>query len=189
MSQHSGNTVVSWSVNPEYIVQREEHHTSSLKNRLSAARRVKDKGFKVSFHIDPLIYHPEWKKHYGQLVEQITSLFSPEEVTHISLGALRFQAEQKAMMRKRFGMKSLVCQGEFFHSSDGKLRYDQEMRREMFDYILNLFKKHSASWPCFLCMETPENWLSLMQAPAKKITTIKKDFDLSLINKVSTHPS
>ena len=185
--KHSGNTVISWSVNPEYIIQKEEHKTSSLKQRLSAARRVKDKGFKVSFHIDPLIYCPEWRRHYGQLIEQITGLFSPEEVTHISLGALRFQASQKAIMRKRFGMQSLVCQGEFFRSLDGKLRYDQEIREEMFEYILNLLKKHSANWPCFLCMETPETWLNLMKAPAKKISTIKKDFDLSWINKVSSH--
>ena len=183
--KHSGNTVVSWSVNPEYIVQKEEHQTSSLKKRLQAARRVKDKGFRVSFHIDPVIYHKEWKNHYGQLIQQITNLFSPEEVTHISLGALRFQPEQKAIMRKRFGMKSLVCQGEFFRSGDGKLRYDQEIRQEMFEYILNLLKKNSSHWSCFLCMETPENWLNLMKVPAKKIPAIKKDFDLSLINQSS----
>ena len=94
---HSGNVVVSWSVNPEYIVQKEEHKTSSLKQRFSAARRAKNKGFKVSFHIDPLIYHSDWKKHYGQLIEQITKLFSPEEINHISLGALRFQTEQKSL--------------------------------------------------------------------------------------------
>lgn len=173
---HKGNTVVSWSVNPEYIVQQEEHNTSSLKQRLSAALRAKKKGFKVSFHIDPMIYHPQWKENYSQLIQQITSSFSPEEVKHISIGALRFQTEQKAIMRKRFGMKSLVCQGEFFPSVDGKLRYDQEIRQEMFEYILKLFKKHSPHWPCFLCMETPENWLNVMKAPAKKIPTIKKDF-------------
>ena len=183
--KHSGNTVVSWSVNPEYIVQKEEHKTSSLKQRLEAARRIKDKGFQVSFHIDPLIYHSEWKKHYGQLIEQITGLFSAKEVKHISLGALRFQTSQKSIMRKRFGMESLVCQGEFFRAKDGKLRYDQEMRQEMFKYILDLFKKNDPNWPCFLCMETPENWLHLMKTPAKKIPIIKKDFDLSLINKVS----
>ena len=83
-------------------------------------------------------------------------------------------------MRKRFGMKSLVCQGEFFPAKDGKLRYDQEIRQEMFEYIIQLFKKDSASWSCFLCMETPEIWLNTMKAPAKKISTIKKDFDLSL---------
>ena len=180
--KHAGNTVVSWSVNPEYIVQKEEHQTASLKQRLSSARRLKDKGFRISFHIDPLIYHPDWKKHYRQLVKQITDLFSAKELTHISLGALRFQTEQKALMRKRFGMKSLVCQGEFFHSVDGKLRYDQEVRQEMFEYILNLFKQNSEEWPCFLCMETPENWLNIMKAPAKKMPAIKKDFDLSLIN-------
>ena len=185
-TKHSGNVVVSWSVNPEYIVQKEEHQTSSLKERLSSARKIKDKGFKVSFHIDPIIYHLEWKKHYSELVNQITKLFSPQEITHISLGALRFQTEQKSIMRKRFGMKSLVCQGEFFKAKDGKLRYDQELRQEMFKYILNLFKKDSNDWPCFLCMETPENWLNVMKAPAKKIPEIKKDFDLNLINKIST---
>ena len=82
-------------------------------------------------------------------------------------------------------MKSLVCQGEFFRAGDGKLRYDQELRQEMFTYILHLFKQDSADWPCFLCMETPESWLKSMKTPAKKIPTIKKDFDLSLIKKVS----
>ena len=186
--KHSGNTVVSWSLNPEYIVQKEEHQTSSLKERLLAARRVKDKGFKVSFHIDPLIYYPEWKSHYEELVQQITGLFSPEEVTHISLGALRFQPEQKSMMRKRWGMQSLICRGEFFRSVDGKLRYDQEIRQEMFEYILSWLKQHSRDWPCFLCMETPESWLNVMKFPAKQISSIKKDFNLSGTNAISTHP-
>ena len=82
-------------------------------------------------------------------------------------------------MRKRFGMQSLVCQGEFFKSLDGKLRYDQELRQEMFEFVLNLFKKNSSDWPCFLCMESPEDWLKAMKSPAKKIPAIKKDFDLS----------
>lgn len=181
---HSGNVVVSWSVNPEYIVQREEHRTSSLKERLSAARRVRDKGFRISFHMDPLIHFPEWKENYGSLVRDITDLFSPEDLTHISLGALRFPMEQKAFMRKRFGMQSLIGQGEFFRSIDGKLRYDQDIREEMFEHILGLFKKNSSEWPCFLCMETPETWLNSMKAPAKKIPTIQKDFDLRFMSQI-----
>ena len=113
-TKHSGNTVVSWSVNPEYIVQKEEHKTNSLKQRLLAARRAKDKGFKVSFHIDPLIYHPEWKQNYNRLVHTITSLFSPEEVKHISLGALRFQPEQKAIMRKTIWYEKSCLSGGVF---------------------------------------------------------------------------
>ena len=176
--KHKGNIVVSWSINPEFIVQKEEHGTASLKQRLLSAVKVRNKGFKVSFHIDPLIYHKDWQKNYGELVDQIALLFSPQDVKHISLGALRFQPKQKAIMRKRFGMQSLVCRGEFFNSKDGKLRYHQEMRQEMFQFVLNRFKKHSQDWPCFLCMETPESWLESMQAPPKQIPNIKKDFEL-----------
>ena len=42
--KHKGNIVVSWSVNPEFIVKNEEHGTSSLKQRLQAASLVKDQG-------------------------------------------------------------------------------------------------------------------------------------------------
>ena len=36
-----GNTIVSWSVNPEYIISREEHGTASLSERLTAARKCR----------------------------------------------------------------------------------------------------------------------------------------------------
>jgi len=180
---HKGNTVISWSINPEFIVQKEEHKTASLKQRLSAALEVKEKGFKVSFHIDPLIYHEDWKKNYGELVDQITDLFQIQDIKHISLGALRFQVQQKEIMRKRFGMKSLVCQGEMFQSLDGKLRYDQALRQEMFQFIIQRFQKHSKNWPCFLCMETPENWLHAIKAYPKNQTLIQKDFDLKFLPK------
>ena len=175
---HIGNAIVSWSINPEYIVQKEEHKTASLKQRFKAAQKVKDKGFPISFHIDPMIYHEEWKKNYGQLVEQIAENFSPKEVTRISLGALRFQASQKALMRKRFGMESLVCQSELFTAKDGKLRYENNIRQKMFSFMNQKLKDHGFN--VFLCMETPENWLNSMNSLPKKIPAIKKDFDLQI---------
>ena len=177
---HGGNVTVSWSVNPEEIVAREEHDTSSLAKRLSAAERVVKKGFPVSFHIDPMIYHPEWKIFYGELIREITQRFSPKKVNHISIGALRFPQSQKTIMRKRFSMKSLVCQGEFFKGQDGKLRYDNSLRQEMFQFVFQSFKKHSPNWNIFLCMETPENWLNVMKATPRQIPSLKKDFNLSM---------
>ena len=96
-----GNTVVSWSINPEFIVEREEHGTASLKQRLASALELKNTGFKISFHIDPLIYHKDWRDNYKDLVDQITKQFQPEDLKHLSMGALRFQGSQKAIMRKK----------------------------------------------------------------------------------------
>lgn len=155
-----GNTTVSWSINPPLVIESEEHGTARLNERLSAARLCLDKGFKVAFHIDPMIWHPEWQTSYAYLAEQLNTLFTPEEVQVISLGTLRFQPEQRHMMRERFGMNSYVTKAEMFKSEGDKLRYDSQIRSEMFQYMIKKLKSGHANWNIFLCMETPETWLN-----------------------------
>ena len=173
---HGQNVIVSWSINPGYIVAREEHGTAPLAQRLAAARRCLDKGFKIAFHMDPLIWHPEWKENYAGLVDEITSKFEPEEIPHISMGALRFQPDQRHMMRERFGMSSLVLQGEMFLSRDGKYRYDQEMRNQMFNFVIERFREKDSRWRVWLCMESPESWVSAYQAMPRQIPELEKLF-------------
>lgn len=158
------NTVVSWSINCQSIIEKEEHGTAHLQNRFSAALKSLKAGFQIAFHLDPLIWHREWKENYTELVDQITSQFDPESVNVISLGTLRFQPEQRHMMKQRFGLNSLVTQAEMFPSEGAKLRYDASLRHEMFRLVYNRFKNHSEKWKIFLCMETPETWISALEA-------------------------
>ncbi len=171
-----GNTIVSWSVNPEYIIQREEHGTASLADRLAAAKKCRDQGFQIAFHIDPMIWHPEWKENYAELASQIQKNFLPEEVNIISLGALRFQPEQRHMMRERFGMDSLVTAAEVFTSEGNKLRYDAALRAEMFQFMSRQFKDKNSKWPLFLCMETPETWISTFEKIPVQMPELKTVF-------------
>ncbi len=156
----SPNVIVSWSINPQYIVESEEHGTASLSERLHAAKVCLDKGYQIAFHIDPVIWHEGWQNNYAELADQIHSLFRPEDLPYISLGALRFQPEQKDLMRERFGMKSWVNRAEMFKSATGKMRYDQTLREEMFQFIIKKFKSLDPRWKIFLCMETPETWVN-----------------------------
>jgi len=172
----SKNTVVSWSLNADYIIQKEEHGTASLDKRLAAAQKCVDAGFSVAFHLDPLIYHTEWQNNYAGLVRLITTQFKPDQVNVISLGTLRFQPEQRHMMKKRFGFDSLVSQAEMFPSEGAKLRYDASLRNEMFKFVYNQFKKHSESWRIFLCMETPETWISTFEAQPLQKPELKELF-------------
>lgn len=166
---HAGNVIVSWSINPQYIVTNEEHGTASLEERLQAARRCLDKKFRVAFHIDPVVWHPDWKENYTLLAQSIAKYFKPQDLPYISLGALRFQAEQKDIMRERFGMDSWINRAEMFKSSGGKMRYDQRLREEMFKFIIDEFKKMDPAWKIFLCMETPETWINTTgTVPAKQ---------------------
>jgi spore photoproduct lyase len=174
---HAGNILVSWSVNPEAIVAAEEHGTASLAARLKAARKCRQHGFPIAFHLDPMIWHPDWKANYAELVDQITEQFTPDDVRVLSLGALRFQPEQRSMMRERFGMKSWVLQSEMFKSGDGKMRYAQEVRSEMFDFVLQRFARHSRQWKIFLCMETPETWIATHQQTAHRMEGLAPLFE------------
>ena len=184
--EHSQNVIVSWSLNPQYIIQKEEHDTAGLNDRLRAARLCRDKKFPVAFHLDPLIYHKEWKANYLKMIQKITRLFQPEEVSHISLGALRFQPEQRHLMRERFGMQSLVTRGEYFKSKDGKLRYDNEIRQKMFNFVFSQFKNHHPKWNLFLCMENRENWLAATNNLPTKTEQINSFFNLKSVRAFKT---
>ena len=156
---HAGNVVCSWSVNPQNVIEHEEHGTASLDERLRAAQACLARGFKLAFHVDPMIWHHEWRDSYSALIDAICARFTPLDVPYLSLGSLRFQPEQRAMMRERFGLKSYVTQGETFASADGKQRYDQSTRQEMFKFVMEEFKRRDPRWRVVLCMETPETWL------------------------------
>lgn len=172
----SDNVHVSWSINPPFVIDSEEHGTARFEQRLLAAKKVVKAGFKLAFHIDPIIFHPNWKENYSFLVEQITKEFSPTEVKVISLGTLRFQPEQRLMMRERFGMASLVNQAEMFSSDSGKMRYDWHLRTEMFQFVLKLFKNNSPAWNIFLCMETPETWATMLNKSPMKVDGLENLF-------------
>lgn len=174
---HGRNVIVSWSINPETIVTYEEHGTASLAKRLVAARKCLDKNFKTSFHIDPVIWHPSWKESYGSLVDEITTKFLPTEVPYISLGALRIQPEQKWIMKERFALDSFVNQAELFEGEDKKLRYDQDLRNEMFKFIIDRFKANNSQWNIFLCMESPETWLSTYENTPRKVDGLAELFE------------
>ncbi len=179
--EHAGNVVVSWSVNPQNIISAEEHLTASLGARLSAARACVERGFKIAFHIDPMIWHPDWETSYGALVDEIATRFTPSELPYMSVGALRFQPEQRAMMRERFGLKSYVTSAETFKSRDGKMRYDERVRQTMFKFVLDRFRAHSADWRIFMCMEAPETWLKTAGASPFRDGRMKDLFDTGVV--------
>ena len=179
--EHAGNVIVSWSVNPQNIISSEEHLTASLDERLSAAERALKKGFKVSFHIDPMIWHPEWQQSYAGLVDEIARRFKPEQIPYMSVGALRFQPEQRGIMRERFGMKSYVTTAETFPSPDGKWRYDAKLRQSMFQFMIEKFRAHDPAWRIFMCMETPETWIKTAGESPFRNKKMNDLFDRSVV--------
>jgi spore photoproduct lyase len=152
-----GRVMVSWSLNPESVVQREEHKTASLAARLQAAQRCRDAGYKIGLHFDPLLYYQGWEADYEPFVTQVFQALAPEDITYMSMGSLRFAPPLKKVVQERFP-KSRVMSAELFPGADGKMRYFRPLRTEMYVKMLGWIGQHVAHLPLYLCMESHEIW-------------------------------
>lgn len=162
----AGRVMVSWSLNPEAVVQREEHKTASLAARLRAAQRCRDAGYKIGLHFDPLLYYPGWEADYEPFVAQVFAALAPEDIAYMSLGSLRFAPALKDVVRTRFP-KSRIMLEELLPGADGKMRYFQPLRTQMYAQMHAWIRRYTAETGLYLCMESQEIWQrALGHAPA-----------------------
>ncbi|MEN8223521.1 MAG: radical SAM protein, partial [Acidobacteriota bacterium] len=149
------NIVVSWSMNPQQIIDLEEHGTASLDERLKAMAMVQEKGYKIGIHFDPVIITENWKGLYSGLISDISKVVDPERIAWWSLGALRFPEELKEHIFKY--EDSGLFTGELIKGYDGKYRYFKPLRKELFTFVRDeIYKKVSPDAPLYLCMEDNE---------------------------------
>jgi spore photoproduct lyase len=161
-----GRVMVSWSLNPEPVVRREEHKTATLAARLQAAQRCRDAGYKIGLHFDPLLYYPGWEEEYEPFVAQVFRALAPEDVTYMSMGSLRFAPALKNVVQERFP-RSRLMDAELFPGPDGKMRYFKPLRTEMYTRMLAWIRHYTGNTPLYLCMESQEIWHKVFgRAPA-----------------------
>jgi spore photoproduct lyase len=162
----SCNTVVSFSLNPNTLVEKEEIATSSLKERLTAAKKLQEKGYQIGLHFDPIIYYPNWEEEYFQLIKDVyTCLKRP--FCWISLGLLRGNRELKVISEARFP-ESKIFYGELFLGEDKKLRYPKFLRREIYQKMITWIREFDQNTPVYLCMEDKQMWQIIKDVSTQK---------------------
>lgn len=151
-TKHAGNIVVSWSLNPQTIIDENEFFSSSFEERLAAAKRCVASGYKVGFHFDPLIYFSGWQAEYAVLIEELFSRIQPKDIAWISLGTLRFRPELKTVIENRFPDNKILDE-ELLLGYDNKLRYSDNVRYGVYSYMISAIRGHSKDIELYLCME------------------------------------
>jgi spore photoproduct lyase len=149
--------VVAWSMNPQRIIELHEHGTASLEQRLAAARRCQNAGYRLGFHFDPIIEYAGWETDYEATVERLFATIDWRRVAWLSMGVLRLTPGLKRTMRERFPLTSLVT-GEQVLCPDGKLRYFQPLRVSIYRKMLGWMRRAAPTAKVYLCMESREVW-------------------------------
>jgi spore photoproduct lyase len=172
----SPNIVISWSLNPAAIVEKEEVGTASLPQRLLAAKKIQQKGYSIGFHFDPIIHVQNWHKLYQQTIDELYKHIEPG-FSWISLGTLRGKSQLKTNAQMRFP-QSDIFYGELFLGDDKKLRYPQFLRKEIYAAMIARIREYDTKTPVYLCMEDNKMW----QVVGDKFKT-SKDVESYLIPK------
>ncbi|MBF0531638.1 MAG: hypothetical protein HQL23_00910 [Candidatus Omnitrophica bacterium] len=146
------NIVISWSLNPQKIIETAEFFTAGLTARLDAAKRCAAAGYRVGFHFDPIIFYPEWERDYFAVVDRIFSSVPPRRVAWISLGCLRLTLKLKKAIENRFP-DNTILNGEMTAGFDGKLRYPERVRRDIYKKMRERIAGHDPNVWVYLCME------------------------------------
>jgi len=154
---HGGHTIISWSLNAEEVIRREEPKAASLRARLEAARKCAQWGYYLGFHFDPLMDTPGRREGYRKTLDALFNAVDPSRVVWISLGAFRFMPELKAIIAKNHP-RTRITTGEFIRGLDGKLRYFRDIRLELYAEMVEALRRWDPDLCVYLCMEGPWIW-------------------------------
>jgi len=167
------NIVIAWSMNPQGVIDTTEFFTASLKQRLNAAKKCVNAGYKIGFHFDPIILYDGWEKDYKHLVDYIFDEIDEKRVAWISLGILRMTQHMKKVIENRFP-DNTILDGELIPGYDDKLRYDFQERLCAYSKVSEWIRFRSKEVHLYLCMEEKKMW-ELWQGTALKDNK-KNDF-------------
>ncbi len=171
------NIIISWSLNPPEIAEREEKGAPGVEQRLQAARRCADKGYRIGFHFDPVILFPGWEQAYAGLVDALFQHVRPESIEWISLGGFRYRPSLKKIIKDRHEGTQLFTQ-EQLPGEDGKFRYLRPLRKHAFETLRRMVKDRARDLNVYLCMETKEIWEGVTGKMPRSDKKLDQFFDL-----------
>jgi len=80
-----------------------------------------------------------------------------ESIAWISIGSLRYMPQLKHTAQRSFPETKIYAQ-EFVPGLDGKMRYFQDIRLEMYDKMVSWLRRYAGDVFLYYCMESPVIW-------------------------------
>lgn len=74
--KHNNRTTIRFSINTDDIINKFEHKTPAINERIDAAYKVAKAGYKIGFIIAPVFLYEDWKKEYLDLMIAIADKFN-----------------------------------------------------------------------------------------------------------------
>ena len=155
--KHAGHTVLSWSLNPPEVASAFEENVPKVEERIEAMRRCARRGYPVRAVIMPIIPVPDWRRLYGNFIEQLLSAVPLERLT---LGGICIYKGARFLMESKLGRQNAVSSSiaEDASAGDGRARYSAEIRLQIYQHLITIARRINPQIPLALCLEDVELW-------------------------------
>lgn len=123
------NVIYAFTLSPQAVIDAYEHGTPALYQRIACAAAVVQKGYPVRLCFDPMIYCPDWEKHYSDMLKQVYEQVNMAKIMDVSVGSFRVSQEYLKKMRKNEPGSAVV---QFPYENDGGVyHYPAELTKRM----------------------------------------------------------
>ena len=159
---HKGHSILSWTVNPEAIIESFEKNTPSLGDRVAAMEIAAKAGYPVRAVIMPIIPISGWKTIYSEF---LTNLLSRVRLQRITLGSICSYPQAMRLTEQKLGPDNPISlQLGQSRMPDGRTRFPRELREEAYRHLLQTIRRQNADVEIGLCLEEPSMFDSLDMA-------------------------
>lgn len=180
------NILLTWSLNPQCVIDVEERLTASLEQRLKSAKLVADKGILVGFHFHPMIYFDNYEQEYGEIASFLTKNFTAQQVALVSLGTVTFTKKVIKKIRER-SIYTKILQMDMI-DAEGKLSYSLDVKKEMFKELYSSLSDWHNKVYFYLCMEDKSLWSDVFGHEYESNDAFEQDMISSYFSKVDNLP-
>lgn len=172
-ADHRGHTILSWSLNTYTITRTIEHGTTTLEQRLEAARNAQAAGYPIRYRFDPILADgTEWTQdraaEYRAAVQAAFDAARPERVT---LGSFRAVPGCKSAHDARANAGQVhpaVTDAAVARiGDDNRWRFRDDLRIAMYRTVVDEIRALDATVPIALCKETLAMWQAVGLDPAQ----------------------
>lgn len=127
--------IYALTLSPQAVIEAYEHYTPSLRARLAFAKQLMHAGCAIRLCFDPMIFLPEWERHYAQMLTQVYDTIDMEKIVDVSVGSFRISCDYLKIMRKQEPDSAVVWFP--FQNENGYYHYPKELMEEMEAFLVH----------------------------------------------------
>ncbi len=144
-AKHNGHTQMRISVNPQPLIAQVEFGTSSLTERIEAANKMHEAGYRVGLNIAPIMLVPQYQAYYEELFRTLHDTLSEGlkkqaflEVIFMTYGTVNYLVNTESMPRAL----NLLDKDKMRPKGPGKYTYRNTYRDEATAFLLHMIEKY-----------------------------------------------